>query len=315
MDLVVLSVEPLTGRIAHLRLGRADGGVLPPAQAGAHVEIALDLDERTVVHRAYSLLNPSASPACYEIAVQREDEGRGGSRRMHRLAPGTPIQVFPPKNDFALAQGAQEHRLIAGGIGITPMLAMARALTAGGERFRLDYLCRDRAGAAFVAEVESMPTGTCWFDGGDPSAGADLRALLACYEAGHHAYVCGPAGLIVAVTQVARELGWPESAVHYELFSGALPQDGERPYRVIVEGTGLCLEVGPHETMLQVLEKAGVDILSDCRRGSCGVCVTQVVAGVPDHRDESLTAAERAGGQCICPCVSRSLSDELVIRI
>jgi vanillate O-demethylase ferredoxin subunit len=127
--------------------------------------------------------------------------------------------------------------------------------------------------------------------------------------------VCGPSGLIAAVIEAARASGWPADAVHYELFTGTLAQSGDRTFRVTVADTGTSCEVRPGQTMLEVLEQAGVPVLSDCRRGECGVCMTRVIRGVPDHRDGCLTESERAAGQLICPCVSRSLSEEIVIQL
>lgn len=316
MRLSVVAFEPMTDRIVRIRLARADGQALPPAEPGAHIEIDVRIGGDAAVHRAYSIVNADRGEhPHYEIAVQREDQGMGGSLWMHGLAVGQVVDAFPPKNNFHLIEGAQHHLLIAGGIGITPILAMARALARSGDSFQIDYAARDRISTAYAEEVEALGTGTCWFDGGQAGQGLVLSKLLAKYQPGHHAYVCGPKGLIAAVVNAAREQGWPDEAVHYELFSGALEKEGDRTFRLTVAGTGRTWEVQPNQTILSVLEDAGFDVLSDCRRGECGVCMTKVVSGTPDHRDISLTPSERAAGKSVCTCVSRCLSDELVIEL
>lgn len=316
MKLNVVAFEPMTDRIVRIHLAPADGHELAPAEPGAHIEIAVQIGESTVIHRAYSIVNADrADHAHYEIAVQREDHGAGGSLWMHGLAVGQVVDASPPKNNFHLIEDAQHHLLIAGGIGITPILAMARTLSRSGDSFQIDYAARDRSSTAYAEEVEAFGTGTCWFDGGQPGQGLVLSKLLSDYQPGHHAYVCGPKGLIAAVVNAAKEQGWPDTAVHYELFSGVLEKKGDRIFRLTVAGTGRTLEVQSDQTILSVLEDAGFDVLSDCRRGECGVCMTKVISGMLDHRDISLTPSERAAGKLICTCVSRCLSDELVIEL
>lgn len=313
MLLTVLAFEKLTERIARIHLGHADGRPLPAVQAGGHIEVLLRGPDGAI-RRAYSVVNPGSSTTCYEIAVQREDQGGGGSLQMHGLSVGSTVQVVPAKNGFGLCAAARHHLLIAGGIGITPILAMARTLAAQGGSFRLGYAARSRAEAAYVQEVEAWACASCGFDGGVPGRGLNLQALLPAHRDGQHVYVCGPRGLIAAVVEAARSRGWPEEAIHYELFAGVLEHRGERLFHVRVQGSDRSYPVPPGRTILDVLEAAGLPVLYDCRRGECGVCTAKVVAGIPEHRDASLTAAERACG-LICPCVSRSSSDELVLEL
>jgi vanillate O-demethylase ferredoxin subunit len=315
LRLRVVEIEPLTDRVHRLRLAACDGASLPAAAPGAHIELELQGEDGALLHRAYSVVNPASSEQHYEIAVQREDRGSGGSLQVHRLHVGAIVPVRAPVNDFPLAAEAARSVLIAGGIGITPILAMARHLQATKQAWRLDYLSRDRASAAYADAVEASGRARLWHDGGEAGKGPNLRELLGPHEVGTHLYVCGPKGLIGAVVETARALGWPEDAVHYELFTGALEQQGDRAFRVTVAGSGVSCEVRPGQSILEVLEQAGVPILSDCRRGECGVCMTQVISGAPDHRDSSLTESERAAGNVMCPCVSRSLSSELVLQL
>lgn len=314
MSLRVLTVEPLTERITRFCLARDDGGTLPPATPGGHVELVLEGEHGVPMHRAYSVVNPESSEQHYEIAVQREDRGSGGSVHVHRLHAGSLVLVRPPVNQFALVPQAARSILIAGGIGITPILSMARHLAAQGLPYRLEYLTRDRESTAYAQSVEQLDCSRLWHDDGEAGKGPALPVLLGAHEVGSHLYVCGPKGLIAAVIDAARALGWPADAVHYELFTGVLANDGDRRFRVTVADSGFSYEVGPGQTILEVLEQAGLPVMADCRRGECGVCMTTVVSGVPDHRDASLTDSERAQGKLICPCVSRSHSDEIVLQ-
>lgn len=316
LKLRVAAIEPLTGRISRfIMVPELAGGALPAAQPGAHIELVLPTESGASIHRAYSIVDSQASPRHYEIAVQREDQGTGGSMRVHRLRVGSVVAARPPVNDFPLTPAPGRSILIAGGIGITPILSMARHLAAQGRAFRLEYLTRDRRSTAYAQEVEALGCSRLWHDEGVAANGPPLATLIGAHEPGAHLYVCGPKGLIGAVVDAARRLDWPDESVHYELFAGALEKRGDRTFRVGIEGSDKFWEVRPDQTILDVLEQAGLPVLSDCRRGECGVCITAVVSGVPDHRDSTLCAAEREAGRLICPCVSRSCSDQIVLQL
>ncbi|ABB06119.1 PDR/VanB family oxidoreductase [Burkholderia lata] len=312
----VARIEALTPAIRRLHLVASNGAPLPGFDAGAHIGVHVPLSPRPP-RRAYSLVNADAGAACvdhYEIAVLREAAGSGGSQWMHACVPGDEFDVDPPRNDFPLATNAQRHLLIAGGIGITPILSMARELTRAGRAFTLHYAARDAASMAYRDEVAALPDATCWFDNGDPARGMPLADTIGAPEPGTHLYVCGPTGLIEATLAVARRLGWRDDALHSERFAAAVPSGSDAPFEVRLATSGRVLNVPAGASILDTLIEAGLDPLYDCRRGDCGVCTVRLLDGEPDHRDICLTDEEHAGGS-FCPCVSRAKSAGLVLDL
>lgn len=290
-------------------------GDLPPFTAGAHVTVRLP----SGTERQYSLCNDPAEANRYVIGVLRCDDGRGGSREMHAaVAAGVELLIGAPANNFPLAPEATASLLVAGGIGATPILAMARVLARAGHDFRLVYLSRspvetafldDLAGPAFAGRV------TVHHDEGRADRQADLAALLGPAAPGRHLYCCGPAGLMAAVAGAAAD--WPAGHVHFEHFTNeiAAEQAGDRPFTVRLAGRGGSYVVPPGRTILEVLLEAGLDIDYSCGEGTCGTCITRLLAGVADHRDAVLTDAEKAAGDSITICCSRAKTPELVLDL
>ncbi|MGE8318616.1 MAG: PDR/VanB family oxidoreductase [Comamonas sp.] len=316
LTLRLTRIRSITPRTRQFTLASCDGTALPAYTPGAHVEIEVRPQAGgRAMHRAYSLLTPHAAAAgCYEIAVQHEPEGSGGSRWMHGLQEGALLQARLPANQFELGAHAAPPLLLAAGIGITPILCMARALAASGQAFELHYLARQRDQAAYGDEVEALPGARCWFDEGDPARGPDLAALIGPVSDDRHLYVCGPQGLIAAVRDTAAALGWPEGQVHYELFAGSLQGAGDGAFTVAFAGGGAELLVQPGQSVMEAMEAAGMEPLFDCRRGECGICAVRVASGDAEHRDSCLSDGEHAAGQ-FCTCVSRARSDRLVLEI
>jgi vanillate O-demethylase ferredoxin subunit len=314
LELVVASVASLTPAIKAFVLRSANGAPLPPFTPGAHLGVQVMQPNGHAGQRAYSLAKPHSNEDCYEIAVLHEPQGAGGSAWMHALAEGAALTAHAPRNDFVLHKGNAAPLLIAGGIGITPLLCMARALAAQGQPFEFVYATRSAETTAYLEEVRALG-GTLVHDGGDPSRGIDLRALLAAPATGRHLHVCGPRGMVQAVVDTARALGWPGDHVHFELFAGALEQAGDKAFEVRTLRSGKTLTVRPDQSLLDVLIAAGLDPLYDCRQGDCGVCAVDVAEGVPDHRDHNLSPREKAGGKTICTCVSRAKTPQLVLDI
>lgn len=324
LQLRVASVEALTPHIKTFRLVASDGSALPGYAPGAHVQVhvpAAPGKRDSAQWRSYSLIhfdtgsNPARGVAEYRIAVRREDDGRGGSRFMHEeLRRGDPIVVRRPVNHFALAE-PPEVILIAGGIGITPMISMATALLARGRAFALHYSGRSRAQLAFVAELEALLGDRLQLHADDEPSRLSIEALLSQADPQQPIYVCGPAGMIDATLQIAGRLGWPKSAVHCELFSEVQPLAGDQPFEVELKSTGRVISVPADQSLLDALNEAGADVMHDCRSGYCGLCSTRVCSGDIEHRDTYLSEADKASGRVMQVCVSRARSARLVLDL
>ncbi|MGY2261956.1 PDR/VanB family oxidoreductase [Pseudomonas sp. SDO55104_S430] len=311
LSLRVRRTELLTPRIRRVLLVSSNAAPLPDFTAGAHLE--LHVPGSRVQRRAYSLVNlPDGEH--YEIAVQLEDASTGGSRWVHSLKEGDQLLADAPRNHFPLSENTEHALLIAGGIGITPMLGMARALQAAGKPFTLHYAGRDEAQMAYLQEARACQNNHCWISGGDPQKRFPAATILAAPKPGLHLYICGPSAMLNSVLTCARELGWPEDHLHYELFSGALEMAGDQGFEVHLRETGVSLQVAAGQSVLDAMLEAGLDPMFDCRRGDCGVCVAQVIDGQPDHRDICLSERDRAGGS-FCTCVSRASSALLVLDL
>jgi vanillate O-demethylase ferredoxin subunit len=304
--------------IAGFELVSADAVALPAFEAGAHIEVRLPF-AAPGLSRPYSLCNDPAETGRYRIAVLREPASRGGSAAMHEaVREGMTLQVSRPRQQFALRPGPGRRLLLAGGIGITPLLAMARQLHREGAEFQLHLAARHRARAAFVNEIAGLPWAhrfALHLDDGPPGQRLDLDALLATRGPDDRVYVCGPAGFMAAVTDAAARHGWPADRIHQESFGAAAPQAGDGAFELVVDGTGRVIPVAADVTVLQAMRDAGLDVPSSCEQGICGTCLTTVVAGRPDHRDQYLTPEEQAAGDQFLPCCSRSCTPRLVIRL
>lgn len=312
-EMKVAEIRQVAEAIREFSLVPLDGRPLEDFSAGAHVECEVLLPDGRVATRAYSLTNAPDDTVAYRVAVARADAGRGGSTFLHALEAGTTIRVGSPRNDFPLSMSANETLLIAGGIGITPILAMARALNHAGRPFELHYVGRRREVMAFAAEVEAMPGAKLVFDEGDPAKGLPLPTLLAMPRLGRHLYVCGPRPLIDATLAAAKAAGWPPASLHFELFGADGPQAGDKPFTVEFVRSGKSAEVPVGRTILDVMEELGLNPIYDCRRGECGVCIADVIEGEPDHRDMNLSEREKQAGKLICTCVSRARTARLVL--
>lgn len=317
IDARVAARRHLTEDVIELTLTRADGSALPAFSAGAH----LDVEVAAGLLRQYSLCSAPAVGE-HRIAIQREPSGRGGSIKAHeRLQAGSVLRVSEPRNLFRLDEEAQRTLLVAGGIGITPMLSMALRLAALDRQFNLVYCARSTHRAAFVEEL----SGALWKDrvamhfDDEPERGAfDAPSLLAHYlSPGAQLYVCGPTGFMDHVTASARAVGWQPSDIHTEYFTAPelVPNTQDREFTVKLAHSGQHFRVPVGTSIAQVLEDNGVPVSLSCEAGMCGSCVTGVVSGEPDHRDCVLTASERASNTKITVCCSRSKSDELVLDL
>ena len=312
MLLKVTEVAPLTPLVTRFRFEHPDRAALPLFSGGAHVVVEMP-DDGVLRRNAYSLISDPYDGSGYEIAVRREETGRGGSRFMHsRVAPGMELRVSVPLNLFALDPRAKKHVLIAGGIGITPFVAQLRQLERLQQPFELHYAARSEAEAAGLKLLPQAAQVHVHIS--EKGERMDLAAILEGQPLGTHAYVCGPEGLIAGVMDAGARLGWPKSALHSEAF--AAPPPGEA-FKVTIASTGAEIEVGPHQSLLEALEAAEVELDWSCRGGACGRCETGVKSchGRIEHNDHWLSEAERAAQTKIMPCMSRFKGDDLVLDL
>jgi vanillate O-demethylase ferredoxin subunit len=300
--------------ICSYELVRVDGAPLPPFEAGAHIDV--HVGDKHV--RQYSLCNAPRETHRYLIGVLRDSGSRGGSVAMHDMvSAGSTLTISAPKNHFPLVDAARTL-LIAGGIGITPILAMAEALAAKGALFEMHYCSRSLERTAFRERITA--SGFSWqvhfhYDSGDAAQKLDLPALLAT-PSGTHLYVCGPSGFIECVRASARAHGWPEAQLHVEYFSGAVVDTvGDQPFDVKLASSGQVLTVPAGRSVIQVLAEQGIDVPYSCEEGVCGTCLTRVLDGVPDHRDLYLTDEEHAANDQFTPCCSRAKTSLLVLDL
>jgi phthalate 4,5-dioxygenase reductase subunit len=286
------------------------GSPLPQFTAGAHIGLQVP----SGLLRKYSLCNDPAERDRYMVAVKRETNGRGGSVDLiDHVKTGDQIKVAPPVNDFELPQRTQDFLFIAGGIGITPIMAMIKEARAQGKHFRLYYLSRSPETTAFIDELSApgiKDSVVIHYDGGDPANSLDLKPVLAERKNREHLYCCGPRPLMEAVRRHTDH--WSSAAVHFEAFSDAeTHKPTDKPFKVKLARSGEVLDVPTDKTILEVLRAHGLEVPSSCETGTCGTCKTKLVAGEADHRDLFLPEHERKNNIMIC--VSRAAKDEITI--
>jgi phthalate 4,5-dioxygenase reductase subunit len=310
MPLRVTRNDKIADGIHLIEFRAAGGGPLPEFTAGAHIAIRVP----NGLVRKYSLCNDPAERDRYQVAVKREADGRGGSSNLiDRAKAGDELLVAPPVNDFKLPPRAQDFLFVAGGIGITPIMAMIKQVRAEGKRFRLYYCSRAPEQTAFADELSAPEFAgrvVIHHDQGDPACALDLKPILAERRNREHLYCCGPRPLMEAVRRMTDH--WSSTAVHFEAFSEAETHKADdKPFRVRLAKSGKVVEVPADKTILEVLRENGLDVPSSCETGTCGTCRTKLLAGEADHRD--LVLAEHERKDHIMICVSRARSDEITI--
>ncbi|MCO5397620.1 PDR/VanB family oxidoreductase [Ralstonia soli] len=302
--------------IRSFRLVPADGHTLQAYEPGAHVDVL----GPTGVTRQYSLCSPPDDLSAYLIAVKREEASRGGSSALYDgVREGAELSIGSPRNLFSLSPEASAHLLFAAGIGITPLLSMAYALSRQGSPFHLHYFVRSREHAAFVSTLESARfQGKVTFHlGVEPDAlEPALARCMADATPGTHAYTCGPAAFMDRVVAVGERSLGPD-AVHLEHFK-AVPVASEVPagaFEAELARSGKVIVVAADVSLVDALQAAGCDIDTECREGICGTCVVPVLSGEPDHRDNCLSKKEKAANRLICACVSRARTARIVLDL
>lgn len=300
----VARIEPAAERIRRIRLVPMDGRALPTFSAGAHVVLRMRDGDRTI-RNAYSLMGPLDDNTGYEISVLRTNASRGGSLFIHeRLDEGALLSITHPYNLFALDLRARKHLLIAGGIGITPVMAMAEQLSALGAAYELHYSTRTPGSGAYVDALRQKHGRKLHHYQTASSRRIDLANLLSQQPLGTHLYVCGPDAMIEDVLRRAKDAGWPDQHVHSEHFTA--PRGG-LPFDVALLRSERTVRVQEDESILHALEAAGLNPPYLCRGGACGQCETAVVScdGSILHYDHYLTEEEKQAGGKIMICVSR----------
>jgi vanillate O-demethylase ferredoxin subunit len=297
------------------------GGELPPFAAGAHLDF--HLPDGNV--RQYSLCSDSAERHSYLLAIQREPRGRGGSHAIFaQVRIDDIVTLSPPRSNFRLREEASRHLLLAGGIGVTPMMAMVHRLRRIGADFILHYCARGPEKTAFRDALAPLAAaGQVFFhhDGGDPNRGLDIAELLRRYSDGMHLYYCGPVGFMRSAANAAAH--WPKPCVHFEHFTPPMP-DGTLPvsgpalagaveFQVKLARSGAVFDVPPGQSIVDVLRKNGIEVATSCESGLCGTCRTAYLEGEPDHRDMILDDEERRDDVLIC--CARSKTPLLVLDL
>lgn len=315
LQVLVARRHAQTEDIVELEL-RPTAGLLPDFEAGAHIDVHI----APGLIRQYSLCNAPGQRERYVIGILRDPQSRGGSVAIHEhLQEGARVAISAPRNHFPL-RAATPSLLLAGGIGVTPMLSMAQALHAAGTPFALHYCARSRSRAAFLDQLEGSPLRDqlhLHFDDGAQAQKLDIARLLqAAAATSEDIYVCGPSGFIDWVCQAADNAGIARQRVHFEYFS-AKPIDtaGDGAFDVQLASSGQVFHIPADRSVTSVLLAAGIDIYTSCEEGTCGSCVTRVLEGEIEHRDVFLTDAEHACGQQFTPCCSRARSALLVLDL
>lgn len=301
--------------ICSFELVSVNDDALPPFSAGAHIDVHIPGG----LVRQYSLCNSPNETHRYLIAVLHDVGSRGGSTAMHALEVGQTIYISDPKNHFPLSRDAQHSILLAGGIGITPILCMAERLANIGAAFDLHYCTRSVDRTAFVQRIHSSLFAECvrvHYDSEPEAQKLDLPALLAAPHSGTHLYVCGPTGFMDWVLETARVAGWPDERLHREYFTAAsVDTSGDASFEVQIASTGEIIPVESRQTVIAALSACGIEVPTSCEQGVCGTCLTRVLDGTPEHRDMFLTPEEQARGDQFTPCCSRARSARLVLDL
>ncbi|MEV1295708.1 PDR/VanB family oxidoreductase [Pseudonocardia sp. NPDC049635] len=317
LELIMTDVHLEADGVISIAFADPAGRDLPQWQPGAHLELVLP----SGLLRQYSLCGRPEDRKQYKVAVLHQPAGRGGSRELHETGlVGRRIRVNGPRNHFAL-KPSPRYVFIAGGIGVTPILSMARAV-GDTAPWRLHYGGRSRASMAFVDELQGFGGDRVDISPQDVHGLLDIDGIVATADASTAIYCCGPAALLDAV-QEARERLAPEAALYFERFAAAhpdsrldaVPAGGERPFVVELRRSGRTVEIAPDRSALDVIREVVPGMPYSCTEGYCGSCEVAVLDGTPDHRDEILTPEERARGRTMFPCVSRALSERLVLDV
>jgi len=314
MNVFIKSKKTEADDIVSLDLVPAQDLTLPTFEAGAHIDVHLP----NGLIRQYSLCNPPSETHRYQIAILKDPASRGGSVAVHSLLhEGDEIEISAPRNLFPLHSQATNTLLFAGGIGITPILAMAETLHNSGKDFEMHYCARSQNRAAFVQRIKSSGfADKVKFHFDDQNQVIDLKNTLKNPSIGTHIYVCGPTGFMNFIINYATILNWPHEQVHKEYFAAEpINKSHDDAFDIEIKSTGKVIKISSNQSILEALEEEDIFLPVSCEQGICGTCVTGVLDGIPEHRDVFLTDAEKSANDKFTPCCSRSKSARLVLDL
>ncbi|WP_170760807.1 Rieske 2Fe-2S domain-containing protein [Ruegeria lacuscaerulensis] len=288
-------------------------GTLPTFQPGAHIDVHL----QNGLVRQYSLTNGPGETDHFTIGVKREPDSRGGSVSIHdNLQQGDNLAISAPRNNFPLRRDSVHTIFVAGGIGVTPLIAMARALNAQGLSFEFHYFVQSDDHVAFKREIGEFEGALSIHTGLSPDAtGAKLAEILSSPDNSRHVYICGPGPMLEATREIASEKGWSDDAVHFEYFKNTTELDDSSSFDIDLARSAMTLNVPAGKSILDVLRENGINMSSSCEQGACGTCRCGVIEGEVAHQDVYLSDTEKAEGKSIMTCVSRANSDRLILDI
>jgi ferredoxin-NADP reductase len=313
LDLVIRSVQAVATDVISLELAAPDAAALPEWAPGAHIDLHLP----SGLVRSYSLHGDPRDRGTYHVAILNVPDGRGGSAEVHRIAaPGAAMRADAPRNAFALDE-ASHYLFLAGGIGVTPLLAMAREVSRRGKEWTFVYGGRSRDRMAFLDALSALDGGELRAVPQDEAGLPDLASAFGALPAGAAAYCCGPSAMLDAALAIG-EQARPDIPVRLERFVAPTASAGlreDRGFEVELARSGLTVTVPPGVSVLDAVRAAIPGVMSSCEQGICSACETAVLAGAPDHRDSVLTAKERAANNYMMICVSRSLTPRLVLDL
>jgi ferredoxin-NADP reductase len=294
-------------------LADRDGKHLPTFQPGAHIDVHLP----NGLIRQYSITNGPGDLSSYVIGVKQESASKGGSKVLvETVREGDVLAISEPRNNFPLRRDATRTVLIAGGIGITPLLSMARFLDKSSLNYELHYFARTGDGLAFQSELAALHGKIDRHIGlARDAIKAKIAEVLGQYQFANHVYICGPGAMLEMVQETAASLGWPDDAIHFEYFQNDKVIDSSSAFDVELARSAMTLHVPAGKTILETMREAGLTVPSSCEQGACGTCLTTVMEGEVDHQDVYLNKTEKASNSCMMTCVSRAKSGRLVLDI
>lgn len=315
LELTITGIRQLTKRARAFELSSPDGDELPGFEAGAHLTVPVRLSNGELSTRHYSICSDPANTRVYEIAVLREEHGQGGSIAVHeQYALGLRLKCGLPRNHFTLHADSRPAILVAGGIGITPIKAMAHRLQAQARDFQIHYAVRSETDAAYLGSLKQAFGDRLTVYASNQHSRLNPAELLSASPPNAVFYLCGPNRLVEAITAAARLQSKDEDSVRVERFSPSRASS-DQPITVELKRSKQLFRVAAGQSILDAVRKAGVDARYDCRVGNCSSCAVKVLEGIPDHRDNVLSKAEKERAGLMCICVSRARSERLVLDL